>query len=530
MDCPNGDSKCQVLLQENTGMLHFNTLAIKGLLAMDLTAEKIHNKVPSLLFKGQAFINGRYVDAKSGKTFDSINPATGKILTKVAACDQEDVEIAVKSARQAFNAGVWSQRAPSERKTILLKFADLIEQHQFDLALMETLDTGKPISDSATIDLPGTINCIRWYAEIIDKIYGQVAPTAPNIIATITREPLGVVGAVTPWNYPIYLACSRIAPALVCGNSIIIKPAEQSSLTAIYIAELATEAGVPPGVLNVIPGIGEIAGRALGMHPDVDGISFTGSTEVGKLFLRYSSESNMKRINLECGGKSPNIIMADYQDLDRAAAVSAGEVFLNQGEICCAPTRLLVQHEIKDKFLEKLILAGKKFHPADPLDPATRMGAIIDETQTKQIISYIESGKDAGAKLVLGGKQVHQHTGGYFIEPTIFDNVQNSMKIAREEIFGPVLSIIPFKTMEEAIQIANDTHYGLAAAVWTQDINRAHKIAKAIRAGVVSVNCVSGGDVTTPFGGYKQSGIGRESGLDALHHYSEVKTTWIELS
>lgn len=496
----------------------------------EFTYEAIKDKASTLCFKSQAFINGQYVNAQSGKTFDCLNPATGKLLAKVAACDDQDINKAVHAARAAFEAGVWSERSPAERKQILLKFADLIEQHQFSLAVLETLDTGKPIVDSINVDVPASIKSIRWYAEVIDKIYGQIAPTANDVVALISREPVGVVGIVTPWNYPLYLACSRIAPALAAGNSIVIKPAEQAPLSTIYIAELASEAGIPDGVLNVVPGMGEEAGKALGLHGDVDSISFTGSTEVGKLFLRYSSDSNMKRISLECGGKSPNIVLSDCGDLDKAAIASVGEVFVNQGQVCCAPTRLLIQRDIKEQFLEKLINAGKKFQPDNPLHPQTIMGAIIDEVQTNKIITYIESGKSDGAQVVLGGQRIHENTGGYFITPTIFDNANNSMRIAREEIFGPVLTILTFDHIEEAIKIANDTHYGLAASVWTQNINKAHNMAKALRAGIVSINSINSGDITTPFGGFKQSGLGRESSLHALDHYTEIKTTWIELS
>lgn len=498
-------------------------------MSLHFSYEAVKEKAAVLNFNGQAFIDGKYTDAQSGKTFDCVNPSTGEVLAKIAACDEVDVDRAVKSARRAFDSGVWSRLAPTERKRILLALADLLEKHQFKIALMETLDTGKPINESINIDIPASIRCVRWYAEAIDKVYGQIAPTDPNALALISREPLGIVGAVTPWNYPLHMACVKIAPALATGNSVIVKPSEQAPLTTIYFAELASEAGIPDGVLNVVPGLGEMAGKALGLHTDVDGISFTGSTEVGKFFLKYSAESNMKRIFLECGGKSPNIVLSDCTDLDKAVQISAREVFINQGEVCCAPTRLLIQQDVKDIFLEKLLAAGKQYQPSDPLDPKTVMGAIIDKDQINRIMSYINVGQSEGATLALGGKQVRKETGGYFVEPTIFDNVSNTMRIAREEIFGPVLSVLSFKTPEEAVQIANDTHYGLAASVWTRDISKAHKIAKALRAGLVSVNCINSGDVTTPFGGYKQSGIGRECAMNAMDQYTEVKTTWIEL-
>lgn len=497
---------------------------------MELSYQDIKLEAQNLFFKGQAFINGKYVNAQSGKTYPNLNPATGKILTEVSACNQLDVDLAVRSARSAFENGVWAKRSPAERKTILLKLADLMEAHQFTLALLETLDTGKPIKESMQIDLPCSIRCIRWYAELIDKVYGQVAPTQSDVLAYITREPLGVVGAITPWNYPLYLACVKLSPALVAGNSLILKPAEQAPLTSIYLAELATIAGVPDGVINVLPGFGEEAGKALGLHPDVDGVGFTGSTEVGKLLLKYSADSNMKRVFLECGGKSPNIILADCLNLDKAAEASIVEAFFNQGEVCCAPTRLLVEEKIRDECIKKLLLYAKNFYPNDPLDPETNMGALIDKMQMQRVLHYIARGHDEGAHLILGGNRIKEQSGGYFVEPTIFDGVDNSMTIAREEVFGPILSIITFKNLAEAVSIANDTHYGLSASVWTQNLQKAHYLSASIRAGVISINCINSADITTPFGGFKQSGFGRELSLHALDHYTEVKTTWINLA
>ncbi len=496
---------------------------------MQTTYEEIKTKSQQVTFQNKAFINGRYVNAVSGATFPCINPSTGQVLTQVAACDQEDVALAVKAARHVFEQGTWSQTAPAFRKRVLLDFAQAIERHQFELALLETLDMGKPISDSDS-DVTSAVNLVRWYAEIIDKVYDHVAPTSPDVLALITREPLGVVAAVIPWNFPLFIACAKIAPALATGNSVILKPAEQSPLTALFIAELAAQAGIPDGVLNVLPGYGETAGKALGLHPDVDAVSFTGSTEVGKLFLKYSAESNMKRIALECGGKSPNIVLSDYQNLDEVAQQSVGHVFHNQGQICCAPTRLLVAREIYKPLIDKLRQYSQSFQPGDPLNPETTMGALVDQTQLQRVLKYIDLGKTEGAELVLGGKQTRLETQGCFIEPTIFSQVKNSMTIAREEIFGPVLSVLSFDNVNEAIKIANDTHYGLAASVWTDNINQAHKVAKALRAGVVSVNTIEVGDVTTPFGGYKQSGIGRESSFYGLEHYLEIKTTWIKLT
>jgi gamma-glutamyl-gamma-aminobutyraldehyde dehydrogenase/4-guanidinobutyraldehyde dehydrogenase/NAD-dependent aldehyde dehydrogenase len=480
------------------------------------------------VFRNQAFIGGNYVDAASGQTFECINPATGKVLTKVAACDKEDVDRAVKAARAAFDKGSWSRAAPAERKKKLLKFAELIDKHNAELALLETLDMGKPIRDSSSIDIPLSAGCIRWYGEAIDKVYDEIAPTAPTAISLIRREPLGVVAAVVPWNFPLLMGSWKIGPVLAAGNSIIVKPAEQSPLTAIRVAELAMEAGIPEGVLNVLPGFGETAGAALGRHMDVDAVTFTGSTEVGKFFLKYAGESNMKRVSLECGGKTPNIVFADAPDLDSAATAAAWGIFFNQGEVCNAGSRLICEDKIKDALVEKVMAVGKAIRVGDPLDPKTQMGAMVDETQMNRVLGYIESGKKEGAKLRMGGKRI-QNGGGYYIEPTLFDEVDNKMKIAQEEIFGPVLSTIAVKSLEEAIRIGNDTIYGLAAAVWTRDITKAHTAARALRAGVVWVNCFDHGDITSPFGGFKQSGFGRDKSLHALEKYTELKATWIHI-
>ncbi|GGF43055.1 aldehyde dehydrogenase [Aliidongia dinghuensis] len=487
-----------------------------------------HARAKGLSIEGRAFIGGRYLPALSGATFDCLNPATGRSLGAIAACEQADVDVAVARARATFEAGHWSRMAPRERKKRLLAFGDLMERHIEELALLETLDMGKPIRDSLAVDLPLSIQCIRWYAEAIDKVYDEIAPTAASAISLIRREPLGVVAAVVPWNFPLLMAAWKLGPILAAGNSVVLKPAEQSSLTAIRIAALSAEAGIPDGVFNVVPGLGEAAGRALGLHMDVDAVAFTGSTEVGKLFLQYSGQSNMKRVGLECGGKTPNIILADAPDLDAAATAAAWGIYYNQGEVCNAGSRMIVEASVKDQVVEKVMAVGKAMKQGDPLDPATELGAMVDATQTERVMRYIEQGQTEGATLRLGGKRVQSE--GCFIEPTLFDDVTSRMIIAQEEIFGPVLATITAKDLDEAIRIGNDTKYGLAAAVWTRDINKAFKASSALRAGVVWVNCFDHGDISSPFGGFKQSGFGRDKSLHALEKYTELKATWINLA
>ena len=493
----------------------------------NFTHEDWKSRAANLGFRRQAFIGGKFVDAVAGEVFDCINPATGAVLTQVASCKSEDVDVAVRAARAAFEAGHWSRMAPGDRKAVMLRLADLIRENHVELALLDSLDMGKLVTDAATIDVPGSAHFFQWYAEAIDKIYDEVAPTGRGDLALVRRVPLGVVGAVTPWNFPLDMATWKSAAALAAGNSVILKPAEQSPLSALRLAELAAEAGLPEGVLNVVPGFGETAGKALGLHMDVDCLAFTGSTPVGKMFMQYSGQSNMKQVWPETGGKSPNLIFADCEDLDSAAAMAAFGIFFNQGETCSANSRLYVQREIKDAFVEKMIAHAAANQPGDPLDPASKMGAMVDAKQTQSVMRFIANGRKT-ANLVAGGNQVTIAGRGLYIEPTIFDDVAHDDTLARDEIFGPVLSIIPFDTEAEAVAMANDSIYGLAASVWTDNLSRAHRVADALFAGTVSVNTVDALSAQTPFGGMKQSGFGRDLSLHSLDKYTALKTTWIK--
>lgn len=493
------------------------------------TIDSLLSAKKKLIYRNQAFINGQYVDAISGKTFDCISAATGECLTQIAECDSADVDIAVERAKSAFSDGVWSTFSPVERKNILIRFANLIEANLEELALLETLDVGKPISDALSTDIVLAADAIRWSAEAIDKLNDEVVPTSSAEVGTITHEPLGVVAAIVPWNYPLHMAAWKIGPILAAGNAMILKPAEQSPLTALRIGELANQAGIPAGIFNVLPGYGETVGQALGRHTNVDACAFTGSTEVGKLFLKYSAESNMKRVTLECGGKSPVIIMPDA-DLDKAVETAVWGLLYNQGESCDALSRLLVHTSIKDQVVAKIAEVVGAIKVGNPLDPETQVGAIVDKAQFDRVMGYIDIAREEGAELILGGRQLYPESGGWFIEPTYFDKVSNQMRIAQEEVFGPVGCIITFNDIDEAIAIANDSKYGLVASVWTSDINHVYRFRNGLRTGSVWVNCHDAGDMTVPFGGFGESGIGRDRSVHSIRKYSEVKTTWIKLA
>jgi gamma-glutamyl-gamma-aminobutyraldehyde dehydrogenase len=478
---------------------------------------------------GRALIGGQRVPAIGEETFDCISPIDGRPIARIARGRAADIESAVAAARRAFDDARWAGKAPAQRKKVLQRFAENILAAKEELALLETLDMGKPIRYSLAVDVASTARTIAWYAEAVDKVYDEIAPTAATALALITREPMGVIGAIVPWNYPMIMAAWKLGPALAAGNSVVLKPSEKSPLTALRLAELALEAGLPEGVFNVVPGFGHEAGEALALHMDVDAIGFTGSTRTGRRMLEYASRSNLKRVYNELGGKSAFVVFDDFRDVERAAKTVAGSMFFNQGESCNAPSRVLVHESIADEFVSIVAAEAPKYAPGDPLEAATELGALVDETQLRTVLGYIESGLGEGARAVAGGQRVRTETGGYYVEPTVFDGVKNTMKIAREEIFGPVLGVIRFKTEAEAVALANDSSYGLQASVWSHDINRAHRVARALKAGTVHVNQYDEDDITVPFGGYKQSGNGRDKSLHAFDKYTELKTTWIRI-
>ncbi len=488
-------------------------------------------EIAALRLRTQMFIGGEFREAVGGRRFVTENPATGQPIADVAEGGPADVDEAVAAARRAADSGVWSRMSPGVRKGILIRWADLIEANGRELGLIETIDAGKPISDTIGLDMPETAACIRWHAEATDKIYGQVAPSPEGSVATITREPVGVVGAVIPWNYPAQMAAWKLGPALSTGNTVVIKPASTTSLSLLRIAELGAEAGIPDGVLNVVTGPGGTVGEAIGRHPDIDAVAFTGSTEVGRRFLNYSAETNLKRVLLELGGKSPQLVFPDVTDFENVATNVAIAIFWNMGENCSAGSRLIVHRSLKDRVLEAVTAELARWSVGDPLDPTTKIGALISRGHMERVLEYIEIGRTEGARVVAGGHQILAETGGYFVPPTILDGVRNDMRVAQEEIFGPVLSVIEFETEAEAVAIANDTPYGLAASLYTRDLDVAHRVARDLRAGVVGVNAYSEGDMTTPFGGYKMSGFGgHDKSLHAHDQYTETKTIWIQVA
>ena len=482
-----------------------------------------------IIFEGRAFIGGKYVDAIDGGKFDTINPATEEILCSVAKCNSKDVDLAVKVSRKAFESGIWSKTSPEHRKDILLKFAELLRKYGVENSVLESVDTGKLIGDCINEVANDAPMHFQWYGELIDKVFGKTSSTDPSITSLIVKEPIGVVAGIVPWNFPLMMAVWKMAPALAAGCSIIIKPAEDTPLTAIKVAKIAQEAGLPDGVLNVLPGFGDV-GEALGRHNDINAISFTGSTEVGGYLMKYSGESNLKPVGLEMGGKSPFIVLEDAKLTEDLINNSINSAFWNGGQNCSANMRQLVHSKIKDEFLDKVTKKVKALKVGDPLDPSSNMGSMISKKHLSTVDGFIQKGIDEGGNLLLGGVS-EKNQKGFYAKPTLFDNLKENMTIAQEEIFGPVLGILTFSDEEEALKIASNSKYGLCASVFTQDINKAFHFAKNLPCGTVSVNTFSEGDIKTPFGGYKQSGsLSRDQGTEALNQYLQTKTIWISHS
>lgn len=492
-----------------------------------LSKEAYRDLAGKLEFRTQAFIDGRFRDARSGKTFTSTNPATGDVLADIAACDSRDVDEAVAAAKTAFDDARWHSLSPSARKSVLLRFAQLLEDHAHELAVLESLDSGKPIRECQNIDVPETIHTLRWHAELIDKIYDSTAPTGSGAVTMVVREPIGVVGLVLPWNFPLLMLAWKIGPSLAAGCSIVVKPAKETTLSTLRVAELAHQAGIPAGVFNVVPGGGKEAGEPLGRHDDVAMVSFTGSTDTGRLFLKYSSESNLKRIVLECGGKNPAVVMDDVEDIDQVAQHVVNGAFWNMGENCSASSRLIVHGAIKEQLLERVQVHLADWRMGDPLDPDNRLGSMISKAHFEKVRAYLEHAKGERLQVLAGGNTSQD----IFVEPTILDGVGRDSRLFQEEIFGPVLSVTTFQSVDEAIELANDTAYGLAASAYTGSLRNALKLSRGIRAGIVTVNCFGEGDASTPFGGYKESGFGgRDKSIWAHDQYTELKTIWIDAS
>ncbi|GGN59033.1 aldehyde dehydrogenase [Streptomyces albiflavescens] len=494
----------------------------------DVTHEEWLRRAKELDLSGAHHIDGAD-EPGGGTSFAAVAPRDGEVLADVADAQQAEVDLAVAAARRAFDSGPWPRLSPADRGRVLLRIADLLEERRDRLALTVSLEMGKPITDAYDIELRAAINTFRWYGQLADKLTDESPHTAPDALALVTREPAGVVGAVVPWNFPLTLASWKVAPALAAGCTVVLKPSENSPLSALLLGRLATEAGLPPGVLNVVTGDGPVAGRAIGLHPDVDVLAFTGSTAVGRHFLCYAADSNLKRVWLELGGKSPNIVLPDAPDLEKAAATAAWGIFFNQGEMCTAPSRLLVHSSIAERVTEAVVARARDLRVGDPLDPATEMGALVGESHLERVLDHIGTGLDEGARLRVGGGRTRAESGGSFLLPTVFDRVAPGMRLAREEIFGPVLSVLTFDDVDEAVALANATEYGLAAGLWTSDLSTAHRVSRALKAGTVWVNCYEEGDLTVPFGGMKQSGNGRDKSAHALEKYTELKTTWIQL-
>ena len=492
--------------------------------------EQIDRLKAAAVPRQELFVAGRLSAAISGARLDVVSPIDGRMLTTIADGDAADVDLAVRAARQVFDVGSWSRAAPAHRKKILLRFAALVEQHALELAVLGVRDNGTEINMAYKAEPLSAAGTIRYYAEAIDKVYGEIAPTGRDVLGLVLREPLGVVGVIVPWNFPMMIGAWKIAPALAAGNSVVVKPPEIASLALLRLAQLASEAGLPDGVLNVVTGRGATAGEALGLHRDVDVISFTGSGAVGRRLLEYSGRSNLKRVYLELGGKSPNVVFADAPDLKQAAKVSAHGIFRNSGQVCVAGSRLIVQSSVYERFMDELLNVTAKLRIGDPLDLTSDIGAIASKEQLRKNLDFVALAEREGAVRLFGGEQILTETGGNFMSPAIFADVTPDMTLARQEVFGPVLAVTRFDSEEEAVSLANATDYGLASAVWTSNLSTAHRMVRALNAGVVHINTYGGADMqTVPLGGFKQSGFGRDKSLHALDEYTDTKTAWISL-